>query len=268
MNVVSAAVVLFSIMGLELNGLWKECPSQNGLTLRVLTCNVHGSAFDVTTLNAVIAQNSPDIVALQECPATIIQDCFSEEDWFTEQSGELCVASRFPIRSATALDRRSLGGWGNFALSCQIAAPQGGINVVSVHFLSPRQGLEALRYDRFKATTWAQSEFQFRHEESKLLYRELRGIRDPTIIAGDFNMTPESRIFRKYLHNYADAFTEAGTGFGYTRPTRWHGVRIDHVLADGNWAVKCCRVCDDVGSDHLPVVAELQPVAAPVDETQ
>jgi len=92
-------------------------------------------------------------------------------------------------------------------------------------------------------------------------------VAQPTILAGDFNMTPESSIFRKYLLRYVDAFSEAGTGFGGTRPTKWHSVRIDHVLADRHWNVKCCCVCRDVGSDHLPVVAELQRVALRVDET-
>lgn len=267
-NLMSTAAILFPIMGLELRGLREACPSQSGLNMRVLTCNVHGDAFDVARLNGVIAETGPDIVALQECPATIVQDCFSEDEWFTELSGELCVASRFPILSAKTLDRRSMNGWGNFALLCRIDAPEEEIAFVSVHLLSPRQGLEALRYDRFKARAWAQQEFQRRHEESKLLYRELQNVSGPSIVAGDLNMTPESSIFRKYLLKYVDAFSESGAGFGYTFSTRWHSVRVDHVLANQHWAVKCCRVCGDIGSDHLPVVAELQRADFTVDKTQ
>jgi endonuclease/exonuclease/phosphatase (EEP) superfamily protein YafD len=49
----------------------------------------------------------------------------------------------------------------------------------------------------------------------------------------------------------------AGWGYGYSKFTRWHGLRIDHVLADDNWRVANSYVADDHGGDHRPVVANL-----------
>jgi endonuclease/exonuclease/phosphatase (EEP) superfamily protein YafD len=78
------------------------------------------------------------------------------------------------------------------------------------------------------------------------------------LVAGDFNMPQESRIYWHDWSNYQNAFGVAGLGYGYSKYTRWHGVRIDHVLADEHWRVESCKVEPDVGSDHRPVLAELR----------
>ena len=185
-NVIGAAILLFPVMGLEISGLGQSCPSDNGMNLRVLTCNVHGNAFRAMELNRVIAETAADVVALQECPPSIIEDCFNDEDWFIKVFGEFCVASRFPIQSSVGLDRAEANGWGSFALLCRIEGPDGDFEFVSVHLLSPRQGLESLRAERQKAAAQAQEVFRVRHEESKQIYRELRNISGPIDSRGRF----------------------------------------------------------------------------------
>ena len=61
-------------------------------------------------------------------------------------------------------------------------------------------------------------------------------------------------IGNSYIHPDA-----RGTGFGYTkRDGRWLRVRIDHVLAAPRWfAVSGAWLGEDVGSDHLPMVADV-----------
>ena len=34
-------------------------------------------------------------------------------------------------------------------------------------------------------------------------------------------------------------------------------VRIDHILTTPDWSIAECRVGPDLGSDHLPVMAEV-----------
>ena len=55
---------------------------------------------------------------------------------------------------------------------------------------------------------------------------------------------------------YRFAFEDAGWGYGYTRPSRYPWFRIDHILASPEWVFTRCRVGPDVGSDHLPLIAE------------
>ena len=78
----------------------------------------------------------------------------------------------------------------------------------------------------------------------------------PAIVAGDFNTPAESAIFRQYWSDLDDAFAEAGLGYGGTRVLRWFRVRIDHVLTTGALRAVRAEVGADLGSDHLPLIAD------------
>lgn len=59
---------------------------------------------------------------------------------------------------------------------------------------------------------------------------------DPSlVVAGDFNLPIESSIFRRYWSDLGNAFSRRGSGFGWTRYTRWHGARIDQILFGREW---------------------------------
>lgn len=77
-------------------------------------------------------------------------------------------------------------------------------------------------------------------------------------LAGDFNMPIESHIYREFWGEPTNAFSAAGWGLGFTKHTRWHGVRIDHILvANGEIGVVNAHVGPAFRSDHCSVVAEL-----------
>jgi len=62
---------------------------------------------------------------------------------------------------------------------------------------------------------------------------------------------------------YAFAFERAGWGYGYTRPTALPWTRIDHLFAGPGWQWSRCRVGPDLGSDHLPLIAEVVRTGGP-----
>ncbi len=77
------------------------------------------------------------------------------------------------------------------------------------------------------------------------------------VLMGDFNATPWSQGFRAAVRTAG--FHRAGTGIGGTWPAPLGrlGIPIDHVLLHGPITAVEARVGPDIGSDHLPVVAEL-----------
>ena len=90
----------------------------------------------------------------------------------------------------------------------------------------------------------------------------------PVILAGDFNFTAETSNAAALTGlGFSDAFDLAGRGRGSTWPVRprWTawlpGVRIDHVYLSP--ALTCARYATGgyVGSDHLPIVADVALVA-------
>ena len=83
----------------------------------------------------------------------------------------------------------------------------------------------------------------------------------PLIIAGDFNMPVESTIYRRLWSVYANAFSKTGNGYGWSERASVRGipiaVRIDHVLTGKGLTPLLCEVGPDIGSDHLPLIADI-----------
>jgi vancomycin resistance protein VanJ len=83
---------------------------------------------------------------------------------------------------------------------------------------------------------------------------------DPVLLTGDLNQPSDSAIFRRFWSRCPDAFSSSGLGFGHTKLTRWYGIRIDHILAGPGWRFRRCWIGPDIGSDHLPVIADVEPL--------
>jgi endonuclease/exonuclease/phosphatase (EEP) superfamily protein YafD len=78
----------------------------------------------------------------------------------------------------------------------------------------------------------------------------------PLILAGDFNAAPWSMAVRRFLAKAGLAYS-----YGY-RPTwpvwaRGFGLPIDHIVTGGLRVVEVQVWPDGIGSNHLPVVAEV-----------
>ena len=79
---------------------------------------------------------------------------------------------------------------------------------------------------------------------------------------GDFNAPSESTVFRRCWSPWTDAFCAVGWGLGFTKNSEkagWsYGSRIDHILASPQLRPVRCWVGADIGSDHLPLLAEFE----------
>jgi endonuclease/exonuclease/phosphatase (EEP) superfamily protein YafD len=155
-------------------------------------------------------------------------------------------------------------------LHCTVESPGRDIDFYSIHLQSPHNGLSAV-LDRKTVLRPSYSaalaaEIDQRWRESEDAQGALGGPAASPVLAGDFNLPADSAIYRRYWSGYRDAFAEAGLGFGYTEWPQVRllsfGIRIDHVLAGSGWRCRRCWVGPDVGSDHLPLLAELSPLAA------
>jgi endonuclease/exonuclease/phosphatase family metal-dependent hydrolase len=258
LHLASGLVVMGPVMGfcmpqLPLGGAVKD----GGATLRVMTVNLGGGA-DLDLLRAQIDAAKPDVIAFQEFGTTVPED-LAGKGWHWEVAGGTAVASRYPIETSDRFSARQVGRWGDAALRVRLALPFGPVWVHSLHLNTPRDGLEGLAVTRrgLLGVDALRRNINSRGVESHTIRRWVGTPAAPTIVAGDLNMPVESLFYRRDWSQYQNAFSTAGFGYGHTKSTQWHGVRIDHVLADGNWQVRSCRVVDAIGGDHRPVVAEL-----------
>jgi endonuclease/exonuclease/phosphatase (EEP) superfamily protein YafD len=116
--------------------------------------------------------------------------------------------------------------------------------------------LEAVLWHGWSGLADLEETISKKNIEAEAVSKWIQTRREATLIAGDFNLTPESIIYRRQFGHLQNAFSMAGWGWGGTKFTRHHSVRIDHILANACWRVVRCEVCPDVGSDHRPVMAE------------
>jgi vancomycin resistance protein VanJ len=259
-----AAIILAGpVMGLCVP--WARLAAYRGPAIRALTCNVHENHVTNEVLAKLINELAPDVVALQECGADVHP--VWPAGWNVLRTGELLVASRY------TLDDEDVSASGHppsprppaSALHCVVRTPQGEIDLFNVHLRTPRRGLETV-LDRRTVVSSSRSSslaeaIQRRRRESEGLAQWIGGFSGPRIVVGDFNMPCESTIFRRCWAAYANAFSTAGFGLGHTKLSTIrgmsYGLRIDHILLGAGLKCGRCWVGPDIGSDHLPLVADL-----------
>ncbi|MBO4906440.1 MAG: endonuclease/exonuclease/phosphatase family protein [Bacteroidaceae bacterium] len=84
---------------------------------------------------------------------------------------------------------------------------------------------------------------------------ELREVKQPIILAGDFNDVPYSYTYHTLLGNLVDGFTTGGHGWGSTYRQAKGLMRIDYIFADESYECYEYHTLDLTYSDHNPVVA-------------
>ncbi len=260
---VAALIVFGPLMGLciprGMAGAVKTRP------LRVLTCNIQNGSFSEVLLKYAIDEFMADIVALQECPPEM--NLKLPSGWNSVREGELAVYSRYPLRMVGAIKAlHPPHKWPRESfLQCVISAPGGDIAFSDVHLPSPRYGLTTIldchTLLNLSRRSLLEQETADRRQVSRYVERLASAMRLPVLVAGDFNMPADSSIYRVSWNGYANAFSKRGFGYGWTSRETVRGLkmgaRIDHVLAGKGLAPRRCVVGPDVGSDHLPLFAEI-----------
>lgn len=85
----------------------------------------------------------------------------------------------------------------------------------------------------------------------------------PCIAAGDFNCGPEYREIRMMTEHMSDAFTQNTGSEQNTFPADHPHIRIDYIFTSHCQARSCRIITEAASSDHLPVMAEIDPAGLP-----
>jgi len=102
--------------------------------------------------------------------------------------------------------------------------------------------------------------FQNRSFQLKDILKDITTFKDPVIVVGDLNDTPNSYAYKQFYKHYKDAFREAGSGFGYTYNGKIPGLRIDYFFTSDPFTAVDYQVLKDQDniSDHYPIYAEFE----------
>jgi endonuclease/exonuclease/phosphatase (EEP) superfamily protein YafD len=264
----AALVVVGPIMGFR-TGWRRILPRREGVHLRVATFNAEGGRILVQVLPTLLDRWDAQVVAFQECGPELAAVATHIPGWYGVASRDLCLMSRYPILDSLVMDRSALNrvkqsesdriGGAGYVTRVVLDAPAGPLHVVDLHLETPRKGLEGFMVgdlQRLRLNT------EIRDIESHRARLWVDSAGAPLLVLGDFNTPVESRIFQEHWGDFDDAFSVAGTGFGYTKYNGWIRARIDHVLAGDRWRIDRARVGRDAYSDHRPLIVDLTLVGA------
>jgi vancomycin resistance protein VanJ len=260
----AALLLVFGVLDFRLN--WNGSFEKGSKSLRILTLNVGPLDLNAATCRLLIEEYHPDVVALQE---TAVNDKLDGlQGWHILQREHLALLSRFPLNEIGVTQRDyPPTRWPVVdALVADLETPKGVIRVCAVHLRTPRAGISEVLSRHTIIAPWRRSaleaEIDIRDHECSKVSGWLRTMPSTDFIAGDFNMPVGSQIYRRHWSIYDNAFSMAGFGLGLSKVSRVarisFGTRIDHILFSDRWRAVNCRVGADMGSDHRPVIADLE----------
>lgn len=259
----AAVVVAWPVMGLSIT-LTKPAAGA-ARDLRLLTYNI-GSEYgapapELADVWRLVRIAQPDVVTLQECTISADELVVMFPGYHANGNASTCFLSRFPIVAVDARDRQDVQAMRGSGIidRFEIATPKGIVSVLNLHLETVRKGLERVVARSDGATSAMRYSVAERRVESQLAREWATRARVPQLIAGDFNIPADSAIFRSYWGDFTDAYSRCGMGYGYTKMTKWFGIRIDHVLFDSRW--ECLEVTVDKSmpaGDHRPLIVDLR----------
>ncbi|MDE2416693.1 MAG: endonuclease/exonuclease/phosphatase family protein [Burkholderiales bacterium] len=269
-----ANVVVLATVTMGLHWNTSSDDGMEGTRLRVLTYNV--KAFQAVHrqggLDAIaleIRRFQPDIVALQDANSWVV----SRSDAgitvappmfglpHVVAMGQYVVASRFPL-SACEPGKLDFRDASRQYLRCLVNIHGKSLQLVTAHFVSPREALVATRRHGWNGVREWQVDLADRLTQSRTLAADVSRLSRPLLLMGDLNAQEASPVVVELKRTgLRDAFSAAGRGYGYT-----HGhslsrgldlLRIDHILASTDIGVVHSQVGGGEASEHNPVVADL-----------
>lgn len=205
---------------------------------KLISSNLLLTNSDLSRIKALIDQEQPEVIVLLEFAQQHVEPVKTWTDYphqiLQARSGAfgMAILSRLPLSNTKTIT----DPLGIEHISTQVAYTQP-IQLIGFHPLPPVN----------------QQAYQIR---DTLLQQLTNDSSLPTIIAGDFNATPWSTAFNGLA---AKGFKRCMNLFP-TWPANFKGfmgIPIDQVVASPQWSLGRTKIGDNIGSDHYPIVVEL-----------
>ncbi|CAN5562300.1 hypothetical protein BH23CHL2_BH23CHL2_25240 [soil metagenome] len=231
-------------------------PGANG-TVQVISYNIQSgfsrdNYWDLEATARVIEGSGADIVILQEVSRGWLVTTGNDQlawlsdrldmpyAWGPASSDDLwgnAVLSRFPITSETVVRFDSTQNLKRSALFVELDLGDGlAITIIATHLDNPDEASQA------------------RSEQVDQLAGLLTFDR-PTILAGDFNMTPDDPLIQEVI---AAGLVDVGVAANADEGTSEDGRRIDYIFVTPDFGILAGEVIDSDASDHRPMTATLE----------
>ena len=243
--------LIFQDLGLP---MFKSNYQQSQSDVTLLNFNA-GAGASAEQLSAMVKQYQPQIVVMQESSDELTSHAFNPT-WNSHCDGGLCIACRGELEILHEINRDLIRGWGIFLSTYKVNLYTGlEVTLFNVHFETPRHILTDL-INR-SADLTALEQLHYNRDLQASILSSLIDKESNYIVAGDFNMTVEERIYKRHFADQNNALSSSSGVINYTKYTSFHGVRIDHILTSDSIDVKSAEVLPTLGGDHRPVLVKL-----------
>lgn len=248
----------------------KEAIQPRSEPLSVVSFNINPRNRDLDTMTSWLQEQQADIIFLQDLgnqwrnsEINDLIEQFPHSEISTVGQGKL-ILSRFPLRDAELIDLNADGVPDTQRTLVDVEGQT--IALYNVHLENPSVRLVDIG-DTSLVDLFSAYDDSIRNDQiSKLLIRLSTEVH-PHIVAGDFNTSSFSAKYYEISRSLGDAFEARGSGFGFT----WSAIgriplllRIDYVWYSRHFRAVFADVGPSLGSDHLPVRAELELISVPV----
>jgi endonuclease/exonuclease/phosphatase (EEP) superfamily protein YafD len=217
--------------------------------LKILASNVYLSTPHFDDLYEIILEEDPDIFVIHEASSLWEKELLRYEETYPYQFRNrpgvkgMVIASKIPGTS----EEFTLANVPSLVFNSTSASPTMPLfQVIAVHPPAPIHKSFTAERDAYL-------------EE---LANKISSTQNstPTIIIGDFNISPFSPHFQNFIES--TSYSDARLGFGLV-PTwnsdwPWLNIAIDHALISPKITVNNFYTTERIQSDHYPIVVELE----------
>lgn len=231
---------------------------QDTLQVRIMTYNMRfGERASIEDFAAFIKQQAPDFVALQEV------DCRNSRNDTPQHNGSDFIADLAQQTGMFGLYGKAINFAGGY-YGIGILSKYPYIEVKKTMLPNPKGNeqrvlLEASFELPHDTLTMACTHLDYEYpavieEQAAFLCQHFEHHDSPTIIAGDFNTTPETRAINIMTKNWNNL-----SGDAPTYPSEVPSKKLDYIFTDQhhNWSVVNASTIQTHLSDHLPIICNL-----------
>lgn len=121
----------------------------------------------------------------------------------------------------------------------------------------PKEGIINWLKNLFRMTRRLEHHTRIQGLQAQKAIKMIKNLKDPTIIAGDFNSTPDNALHRNMRRIMNDTWLHGGYGFGTTR--NWMNrlpLRIDYIYSSKQISINKSEVLTNDCADHAAVISE------------
>jgi endonuclease/exonuclease/phosphatase (EEP) superfamily protein YafD len=214
-------------------------------TVRLVHANVNYFNRDFESALRFFSDADPDVLLIVEAnelwmsALAPLRERLVYTKWVQDGKFQIAMMSRFPMTAAGKYFSPR-----NPSIVAHVDAPGGELCVIGTHPRSPASSRRARRRDQQLASIGA-----FVRQQATR-----------TVVVGDLNTTPWGHAFRALVLDSGLRDSSRGFGFQWSWPASFWplGIPIDHALVSDGVNVLDRRMGPSIGSDHLPLVVDIQ----------